>query len=389
MKILHVKDIFDPDGNYQINELLRESSNYDDEVSILSTYDLSYFHKKYSHQKDKEFSEKYNVKIFRKKHTFKISSRFYTKGLFKEIDKINPDIVFIHNMGDIKDFIIAWSPSKKYILVRDCHMSWSGSKNKFNRLFYLVFQFLASPFINNLRRIDIIYSLGLEEKEYLKALGIKENIIKMLPHGYNNKDFYYDEIGRGKIRKELNINDEDILISSIGKFNFEKRPDLLIDILEKLGEKFISEHNIKVVFVGSKDSNYMESCFSEKLEQSFIKKYSFILPVVHFSLLKNFFSASDICFWPKQTTLSSIHAQVCQTSVVMEKETSNMERVIDHKNLYEKNNNDEAANIIKKLILTKKYKKENNTYYLDSLKNREYGFQYSELRKTWLKILNT
>ena len=63
-----------------------------------------------------------------------------------------------------------------------------------------------------------------------------------------------------------------------------------------------------------------------------------ILDSKPFSELHNWYSASDICIWPKQTTLSSIHAQVCNTTVIMEKQISNVERVVNLNNLFEINN---------------------------------------------------
>lgn len=71
MKIVHVKDLFDPEANYQINEILKETSNYNHEIFLITSSDMNYFHKKVDLVADKNFSNNYNVEIQRLKPLFK------------------------------------------------------------------------------------------------------------------------------------------------------------------------------------------------------------------------------------------------------------------------------------------------------------------------------
>ncbi|HHW69481.1 MAG TPA: glycosyltransferase family 4 protein, partial [Tenericutes bacterium] len=121
--VVHVEDYFDPSAGYQINELLMLNIKYQDEVHLITSTDMSPFHKDYDEQKDIEFSKKYNVIVHRLEKFFKFSYRIYFRGLFKKIKNINPDLVFLHSIGDFKDLVL-WKKKKDYIIVRDCHMSW-------------------------------------------------------------------------------------------------------------------------------------------------------------------------------------------------------------------------------------------------------------------------
>jgi len=69
-----------------------------------------------------------------------------------------------------------------------------------------------------------------------------------------------------------------------------------------------------------------------------------------FSHLYKYFSASDICVFPKETTLSSIHAQVCGCRVLMENHKANQERALDEVYLYQPDNLNEAASRLRKLV---------------------------------------
>ena len=54
LKIVHVEDYFDPTAGYQINELLNAGKNYKDEVYLITSYDMSPFHKKFNNDLDIE-----------------------------------------------------------------------------------------------------------------------------------------------------------------------------------------------------------------------------------------------------------------------------------------------------------------------------------------------
>ncbi len=134
MKLIHVEVCFDPTAGYQINELISKSDVSKLEIIIITSDDMSRFHKNVDAKKDKEFEEKYNVKIIRLKKIFEFSSRIYMRNLFSTIDNLKPDAVFLHGIGDLKDLQLL-KKQKDYIIFRDCHMSWAGSRNTFRDSF--------------------------------------------------------------------------------------------------------------------------------------------------------------------------------------------------------------------------------------------------------------
>lgn len=379
MRIVHVEDYFDPSAGYQINELLVASMEFEDEVFLITSDDMTPFHKKVDLKKDKEYEKNTGVKIIRLKATYKLSSRVILKGIKEHLEKLKPNVVFMHGIGDFKDLLL-WNKKQEFKIVRDCHMSWVASKNKFRYLYYFLYRILFASIINSTNKYDMIYALGVEEYEYLKKIGISDNKIDFLYHGYNDSYMYFDKIEREKIRRKYNLSEEDIIISYIGKFNFIKRPDIIADIIELIDPEFIVDNKVKLLFIGSKDEKYMNE-FNKKIEK--IKNK---IPIIQdewkpFNELYKYFSASDICVFPKETTLSSIHAQVCGCSVVMENHKSNAERVLNKGHLYQTNNISHAASIIKNIIMNKEYK--DNYENIALLKDREYK---NQIKKFMLQV---
>lgn len=385
MRIIHVEDYFDPTAGYQINELLMASDPLKDETIIITSYDLSPFHKKYNKVDDLKFEDKYNVKIIRLKSLLKLSSRIILKKMWKKIDSLSPDLVFLHGIGDFKDLLL-YKKKKSYTIVRDCHMSWVASKNPFRHIYYRVYKILFSRHINNGEKIKIVYALGDEEKEYLNKLGIKNDKIGSLKHGYNEKNMFYDNVERKTLRNAIGVNNNEVLISYIGKFDSQKRPDYIFDIVSKMMIKneIINEGvKLKFLFVGPKDTQYFK-LFKDKVDKFIFKKDVIIFDAIPFKDLYKYYSATDICIFPKQASLSSIHAQICYTPVIMESMTSNKERVLSRNNLYSEDNIDEAADILTRIV-------NNLSIEVEELKKNLYKFEdreYSNQVKNLNSILN-
>lgn len=378
MRIIHVEDYFDPTAGYQINELIYANRDFEDEVIIITSTDMSPFHKKISIESDYEFEKTTGVKIIRLRPLLKISTRLILRNLWRTINKLKPDVLFVHGVGDFKDLIL-FGNKKDFTIVRDCHMSWIASQNKFRRIYFFLFKHLFSRIINSSNKYQFVYALGDEEYEYLVQLGISNEKIKYLRHGYNPSIMYYDEKARKEIRRQYNFSDNDIVISYIGKFDYHKRPDLLIDIIDKFDIDYINDKNIKLLFIGPKDYEYMK-LFNDKISK-IENKISYIVDESkEFKSLRKFYSAVDICVFPKETTLSAIHAQICGCPVVMENHKSNLERVVLRKNLFDIDNLEEANTVINSIITNQEYNKTLGIEVANKLQNRNYRNQIQEVR---------
>lgn len=380
MIIIHVEDYFDPTAGYQINELLFAGKDNADDVYLITSNDMSPFHKDHSVEADEDFERNTGVKIIRLDVYIKFSSRIILKGLFKTIKQINPHLVYMHGIGDFKDLIL-FRTKREYEIIRDCHMSWVASQNRFRKLYYTLYRKIFAPIINKTDKYAKIFALGDEEYQYLNNLGVSQSKIDYLRHGYNDAIMHYDHAGRTSIRKEYGFEDSDVVISYIGKFNNSKRPDIVFDIIDNIDKSFIDEYKLRLLFVGPKEDQYMQNTFGTKLKQMEDKIKITVDSSKPFTELKKYYSASDICIFPKETSLSSIHAQICGCPVIMEKHSSNTERVINNNNLFPNDDISIATNILKRIVLNEEYYKTKNITKIELLADREYKNQIIKLRE--------
>lgn len=383
MRIIHVEDRFEPQAGYQINEMIKFHVQNNNEVIVITSNEPIFSNKSELEKGDELLLNKYNINVIRLSHRFIISSRFLFKNLFKTIDSLKPDVVFMHGIGDFKDLIL-FKPKRNYIIVRDCHMSWVASKNKFNKIYYKIFKHTIAKYINKSNKYSCIYSLGCEETEYIKTLGISDKKIKLLLHGYNENEMFFSKKYREIIRNEMGYNGKDICIAYVGKFDNNKEPHYIFSILNNLDESYFNNNNIKILFIGPKDKNYFDK-FLIELENFKYKKSCTILDRKKHNELYKYYSAVDIVIWPKECTLSSIHAQVCKCSIIMEYHLSNKERVYKNENLYKKNDLNYASKILRRIIDNGEFIKENNEDVANFMKQREYANQIKKIENSWCK----
>ena len=72
----------------------------------------------------------------------------------------------------------------------------------------------------------------------------------IIPNGINLEKFRFNKDARDKIRKSLNVNQDDFMIIHIGTFNSIKNHKFLIDIFSEL-KKYKHKKNLKLVCVGN------------------------------------------------------------------------------------------------------------------------------------------
>lgn len=97
------------------------------------------------------------------------------------------------------------------------------------------------------RNIDIAFCVGTANKAYFEKYGLKKSQLIVAPHAIDNKRFALIRNEEAeKLRKELGIKNDEILILFAGKLEPVKNPALLLDAF-----KSIKKVNIHLLFVGN------------------------------------------------------------------------------------------------------------------------------------------
>src|SRR5690606_25281751 len=113
------------------------------------------------------------------------------------------------------------------------------------------------------RYIDKAFYVGSENKRYYRAHGVKEEQLMFAPHAVDNDRFFDSDIKKyeksAKIwRTELGIKENDLVILFAGKFDENKRPDLLIKSVK--AANLVRKGPLKLLLVGSgPKENYLKN----------------------------------------------------------------------------------------------------------------------------------
>lgn len=153
--------------------------------------------------------------------------------------RLKPDIIHIH--GNKANFIAYFAcmgiPLKKVITFHNFQRLSKG-----NIIVRKVSSFINRRISKGATMIAVSHNL---KKELVEVDGFNDSAIEVIHNGIDTEKFKFDTASRLGLRKELNINENEILIGFIGRFTEQKNPLLFIDIARRLVNK-----KIKFLMVG-------------------------------------------------------------------------------------------------------------------------------------------
>lgn len=164
------------------------------------------------------------------------------KNIYKELKKINPDIVHCHSskagvLGRVAGKLLGveliyYTPHAYYF------QNPNSSRIK-KKIYSYIESFLSKYFTTKTinvsqgeKNIALSYKVDKEDKFYVIYNGIEE------------ADFYRNDM---ELREEFNIEKSDIVIGVIARLNEQKDPNTFLDIAKKV----LNQHeNVKFMYVG-------------------------------------------------------------------------------------------------------------------------------------------
>ena len=330
MRIAYICDFFHPDAGYHPNLLSKYWAKFGNHVFMLTSelekmpHSLTnFFDCNDIERKDKEFSDMYGVEIIRCPiHGFVSGRSIYTKAIFRELNKINPDVVYVNGndslIGMELVFSYNWHP---FGLVMDSHMLDIASKNKFKKLYRAVYRKTVAKRIIR-ENIPVIRAQNDDYVE--KHLGIPIDRCPWISFGSDMLLFHEDAKIRFEKREELGIPQDAFVILYAGKINRTKGLDIFSEAIEK---KFCTDRNVCLVIIGSAEGEegaIIESSLTRSENQ--ILRY----PTQKYTDLPPFYQMADIAVFPRQCSLSFFDVQACGLPVVFEDNNINLERGNNH-----------------------------------------------------------
>lgn len=253
MKIVHVCfACFYIEGmGYQENIMPRYHVEQDHQVTIL-TSNFSFNSKgEVTNKINKEYinSAGIRVKILDRAVCFMARYGIY-KGLYEELEKINPDIIFVHGgqFLSLKDVIKYAKHHRNVEIFIDQHADYYNTPiNIFKER--IAHSLLYGHFMRKaVKYAKRFWGVTPWRCQFLKEIyGIPSSKIDLLIMGGDDKyiDFDNQEEIRCKLRREIGISNEDFVIVTGGKIDRAKNIHLLMEAVKR-----INNENVKLVVFG-------------------------------------------------------------------------------------------------------------------------------------------
>ncbi len=318
MRIIHLQDIFHPEAGYQENVIAKYHSLQHNEVYVISSdYSKvpdnisSFFGKEAIVEKDKKLFAETGVRVIRIPTYFYISGRaIYSEWIFKLIDSLDPDILFIHGNDTYAGIRYILKASKaKFPIIFDNHMLESAAHNPLRRIYYFLYKKIcAKRIIDNSLAV-----IRTENDDFVqKRLGIPEDLSPIIQFGSDLLLFNKNMDIRRAMRKEIGINDDAFVVIYAGKLDKYKGGQLLA---EAMRSDFSCNKVVEFVIVGNFVGEYGNEV--EKTMKVSQNKVHFF-PTQRYGALPKFWQMSDCAVFPKECSTTFFDAQACGLPCISE-----------------------------------------------------------------------
>ena len=255
MKIIHISlaSAFTEGMTYQDNLLSEQMVKDGNEVIIIA--DCHEFKNGYvlkTEEEDRILSNR--IRLIRKKYKNLFGEFISGKiravtGLYEILEAEKPDIIFHHSLQTLEMLTVLKykkiNPNVKFYV--DSHGDFYNSATNFLSKYILHKIFYKIIIKRSLPYIDKVLCVGYECFDFLREMYvIPDSLMEFYPLG--GKIFSYEDRlkKRQKIRKEMNLSIDDILIVHSGKMDTLKRTKEILDAFLVVQDK-----RLRLILIGS------------------------------------------------------------------------------------------------------------------------------------------
>ena len=391
MKIVHVVDYFQPILGYQEVFLAKEQAKLGHEVIVITSdryAPVLYINNAAESMlgariKTPGFFIEEGIKIWRLKTLFEISSRAWMMGLERKILELDPDVINVDGVNTISALRVALLKLKNkevrnIRLIIDDHLNPEASVNKL-KVTYPILRRTTLKIVS--RAANALIAVSNTTKNFMhEKYGIPLERITVIPLGADTSIFRFDELARKEMRKQLNINNNNVVYIYTGKIVPFKYIHLLIEAGMNLVEKY---HNVKVLLVGYGDETY-KARLKKMIEERNLENHFIWCEAVPNKELYKYFSAADTAVWPHLHTNSILEAMACGLPVIVCNEARSCEEVkYDNGLIYKDLDEDDLKDKMEQFYLNKELRLKMGE---NALKIVRELYNWSIIAKEFIKI---
>lgn len=270
----------------------------------------------------------------------------YVSGIYKELEKLNPDMIMVHDFQTMSGHaIVKYVKDHPHVqMVADSHTDkYNSARNFLSK--YILHKMLFRPIAKKIQKHSKkIYYLSAEVKEFLLDIyKMEEYNLSLLPLGGNLLDEKIYQFYRGKRREELGMEEYSVLVMHSGKLDKGKKTK---DLLDAFGE--IKDENTILIIIG-KLMDDTEKEIKEAVDNDNRNKRIRYLGWKTGTELLEYLCAADIYVQPGTPSATLQNAACCRCAIITYPHVGYQKEIMKDSALYAANK-EELGEKLKNLI---------------------------------------
>lgn len=239
---------------------------------------------------------------------FTMGQMLKCKGLVESITQYAPDLIVIIGLGKLfpKPILKAIFPNaKKIVLLADNEDSFDefkglkGISKQIKK--YILRKYFKNPMYQlAVNKVDLFYAYTPSAPDVvlnyipkkLHATFLEK--VKPLSLGFDEEEFYFDNNLRQQKRKELNLEEKDVVLITATRITPFKNLEKIIDVVDELNEK---GKPIKYIIAGFGTDLYANRLKKYIASKKYATQFS-CLPFLSHTELLGLYNAADFGYWP-------------------------------------------------------------------------------------------
>ncbi len=327
MRILHITRYFQPGMGYQENGLLAAQMRLGHQVRLI-TSDRYHPHPDYKETVNMSDAERITgvthreedgLDVVRLQVVWEWKAHWWVlwRGLWRAVREFEPDIIHTHcAVIASSTFQILWGNFwRRYPIVVDDHNNYFNIQpytpaKKF--LYTVLFRRMMRPVLMN--SVGRVLAISHEVRDYLDhELGIPPDDVTISTLGTKPALFFRQPEEGKRIRREMGIPEDAVVLVNAGKITRSKDNDVLLEAMGRLTPR---TPNVYLIMIGGAPAELRKEL------DAIIAKYDLAPHIRWLNFMPNkdlpaVYSAADIGVWPGDASITYLECASCGVPLVL------------------------------------------------------------------------
>jgi len=240
----------------------------------------------------------------------------WMNGLRQAIRDYDPEVIHVHTTVHQPSTIqtLLLNRRLKYPCVVDTHNVYFNILpiSAFQRAYYLLFKHLVRPIVTP--GMDRVLPIMEEARELAhKEFGIPPEFTTIFALGADAQKFQPRPEERARVREQLGIPDDAVVLVNGGKVTVEKDNHVLLEAMGSLRE---DAENLYLIMIGNAPADY-RARLTAIMDQHALHDRATWLDFLPHDQLPAYYAAGDVGVWPGDASITFVECMACQIPLIV------------------------------------------------------------------------